>query len=108
MVLLCFFFSEGVASSRQDKKTFCKNIRCKIVWSHFENRILLKPVLGRVASIASFIDAYKRTELYRVSYCRFLEIFFFFASKGSKYADVFISIGVKCRVAPLSGPSISL
>ena len=49
--------------------------------SYFENRVLIKPVLGGVAGVAYFITGHEHTQLNRFCYLHFFGVFP--ASKGS-------------------------
>ena len=52
----------------------------------FENRILLKPTVGGVASVACFITGHEQTQSNQVCYFLFLGVFL--ASKGSNFPEL--------------------
>ena len=58
----------------------------EFILRYFENRVLLKPMLGGVASVAYFITGHEQTHLNQVCYCPFLGVFL--ASKISNYTEV--------------------
>ena len=68
----------------------------EFIYGHFENRILLKPVLGRggggggggmrVVGVAHCIAGHEQTPLNRVYYFHFFGVFL--ASKGSRYSEL--------------------
>ena len=62
--------------------------------SYFEKRVLLKPVLGGVASVAYFITGHEQTQCNRVCYFHFFGIFL--ASKRSDYSE-FILVGYSMK-----------
>ena len=54
--------------------------------SDFDNRVLLKPVLGGVAGVAYFITGQGQTQYNRVCYFHFFDVFL--TSKGSNFSEV--------------------
>ena len=52
----------------------------------FENKVLLKLVLGGVAGVAYFIIGHEHTQLNRVCYFRFFDVVI--ASEGSNIAEL--------------------
>ena len=67
-----------------------------LILSQFENRVLLKPVLGggggggARAVLHNYITAHERTQLKRVCYFRFFAVFFAF--RGSLLRTYFLGI----------------
>ena len=55
----------------------------------FENRVLLKPVLGGMASIPHFIIGHDQSQLNQVCYFYYFGVFF--ASKGPYYSELLSS-----------------
>ena len=55
----------------------------------FENRVLLKPVLGGMASVPHFIIGHDQSQLNQVRYFYFFGVFF--ASKGPYYSELLSS-----------------
>ena len=60
----------------------------EFIYSHFENRILFKSVLGGFAGVAHFITGHEQTHLNRVSYFHFFGVLLAF--KGSTIQNLFI------------------
>ena len=58
----------------------------EFIYSHFENRVLLKSVLGGVAGFAHFITGQEQTQLNLVCYFHFYDVLL--ASKGSNSSEL--------------------
>ena len=69
-----------------------------LILSQFENRVLLKPVLGGGARavLHNYITAHERTQLKRVCYFRFFAVFFAF--RGSLLRTYFLGRFRKKRI----------
>ena len=81
-----FSFTAASVVSLCGRKTFSSESPLSILYflvlwdlkfnlNHFENRVLLKPVIAGVASVAHFITGHEQTQLKRVRYFRFFDIF---------------------------------
>ena len=58
----------------------------EFIKSHFQNSVLLKPVLGLVAGVNRFITGHEQSQSNRVRYSRFFGVFL--ASKESKHSEI--------------------
>ena len=58
----------------------------EFVYRYFINRVLLKPVLGGMATVENFITGHEQTQLNRVCYFHFFDVFLAF--KGSNYLEL--------------------
>ena len=68
--------------------------KCGDFYSHFENRVLLKKVLGSLAGVAHFIiTGNERTQINRVCYFHFFGVFLAF--KGSNYSEFIFTATVE-------------
>ena len=63
----------------------------EFIYSHSENRVLLKTVLGSMAGFTHVITAHKQTQLNRVCYFHVYGVLL--ASKGSTFSEL-ISFGL--------------